>query len=110
MQGRCQDFKILKSRGNFAKGSEPFVRQNLTIIASLLLNFKILRQALEFKIPKPFLICGALLSICVSKHQLYAVFLIYRACARVVVDSGDVCLRVVLFNLSDHSARDDVVW
>ncbi len=41
-------FKILKSRGNFAKGSEPFVRQNLTVIASLLLNFKILRQALEF--------------------------------------------------------------
>lgn len=86
------------------------MRQNLTVIASLLLNFKILRQALESKIPKPFLICGALLSICVSKHQLYAVFLIYRACARVVVDSGDVCLRVVLFNLSDHSARDDVVW
>ena len=56
------------------------------------------------------MICGGLLSICVSKHQLYAVFLIYRACARVVVDSGDVCLRVVLFDLSDHSARDDVVW
>ncbi|WP_306528367.1 hypothetical protein [Campylobacter sp.] len=41
-------FKILKSQGNFAERDEPFARQNLTIIASLLLNFKILRQALEF--------------------------------------------------------------